>query len=272
MKQFKFLFYCLLAISILPACKQSVDIDRSIATSEAGEDSLIDQYPQELIDGFNAHGGLKNWKKMKSLSYSLLNDDKKEIHKVDLQNRKVNLENPDWSLGFDGKEVWVSPSKEAFGNGSPRFYHNLIFYFYAMPFVLADEGIIYEVLPKDSLNGKLYTPIKISYNVGIGDAPEDEYIAYFDAETHIMGALLYTVTYYSGNKSDKYKALIYNDWKEINGILLPASMKGFKYEDGQLGEQRYHRIFGDRELLEISYDQAMFEMPDVAEIDSLIVR
>ena len=53
-----------------------------------------------------------------------------------------------------------------------------MFYFYAMPFILADDGIIYEDVAALKFEGKSYPGIKISYESGVGESPEDEYILY----------------------------------------------------------------------------------------------
>ena len=50
--------------------------------------------------------------------------------------------------------------------GIPKFYYNLMFYFYAMPFILADDGIVYEDVKPLDIEGKSYPGIKISYESG----------------------------------------------------------------------------------------------------------
>lgn len=226
--------------------------------------------PKALQQGIEAHGGLDQWHKMQTWAYTIQKNDKPERHFVDLKTRKVLLTSDDYTLGFDGKEVWITPDKAAFGKGSPRFYHNLLFYFHAFPFVMTDPGINYEVLPQKEMNGKMYDAIKISYNAGVGDAPDDYYIAHFDTETHQMYLLLYTVTYFQGKPGEKFSAIIFDDWKNVNGLLVPNSMTGYKYADGKLGDKRYNRVFNDIALSTTPADQSKFEMPVGAEIDELI--
>lgn len=230
---------------------------------------LTVDYPAPLAKALQAHGGLDKWHSMKTLRYTMNNAGKIEKHQIDLQNRKTRIDTDNYTLGFDGDEVWVTPNLEAFGKGSARFYHNLIFYFFALPYVAADPGINYEVLPDYQLNDKLYDAVKISYNNGVGDAPDDEYIMHFDKETGIMHLLLYTVTYYSKEKGDKYNAIIFDDWVDVNGLKLPGSFKGFKYEDGQLGDQRYERIFTDHYLSEDALVESTFAKPAGAEVSPL---
>ncbi len=226
--------------------------------------------PDLLQSSLEAHGGLDRWESMKTMAYTVERREKPERHLIDLQTRKVLLTHEDYKLGFDGQEVWVSPNKAAFGDGSARFYHNLRFYFVAMPFIVSDPGIKYEVLSEKELNGKKYDALRITYNEDVGDAPEDEYILHFDPETHQMEWLLYTVTYYTGQPGERYNALHYSAWQEVNGLIVPKKMEGYRFEDGQIGEKRYERLVEDFELTTIQPDPAQFEIPKEAEIDSLI--
>lgn len=227
-------------------------------------------YPAPFAKALQAHGGLDQWQSMKTLRYTMQNGEKIEKHQVDLQTRKTRIDTDNYTLGFDGSEVWVTPNLEAFGKGSARFYHNLIFYFFALPYVAADPGINYEVLPDYQLNDKLYDAVKISYDTGVGDAPDDEYIMHFDKETGIMHLLLYTVTYYSKEKGDKFNAIIFDDWVDVNGLKLPGSFKGYKYADGHLGDLRYERIFTDHYLnSEDALVESTFAKPEGAEVSPL---
>lgn len=257
------LVFLLLGLGACQTATTSTPVDNFVATAKA-------KLPKALLAGIEAHGGLERWNEMQTWAYTIPRNDKPERHFIDLKTRKVHLSHPDYKLGFDGQEVWVTPDKAAFGKGSPRFYHNLIWYFHAFPYVMTDPGINYEVLPAKEINGKAYDAIKISYNAGVGDAPDDYYIAHFDPDTHRMYLLLYTVTYFQGKPGDKFNAIIFDDWKDVNGLLVPNSFKGFKYADGELGEQRYERVFEDIELTTTPADQAQFEMPAGSEIDSLI--
>lgn len=224
--------------------------------------------PPILQQAIAAHGGLERWRAMNTLQYTIERNDKPEQHYIDLKTRKVRLTHEDYTLGFDGKEVWISPNLAAFGKGSPRFYHNLFFYFYACPFVLMDPGINYEVLPPTTIEGQTYDVVKISFQAGVGDAPDDYYIAHFNTTTKLMDWLFYTVTYYSGEKNDKYKALKY-DWHEINGLMLPSKLTGYKYENGKIGDFRYSQLFKNVSISKEAADPSVFKMPKDAAIDPL---
>ena len=113
-----------------------------------------------------------------------------------------------------------------------------------------------------------YNAVKISYDQGVGDTPEDYYIAHFNPETGLMELLLYTVTYFSKESHDKYNALLY-DWQEVQGLQVAKSITGYKYDSGRLGDIRYESQFNNVIFSKEAPDTSLFSIPEIAEIDSL---
>ncbi len=215
------------------------------------------EYPTELIKVFENHGGLDKWKSMKAMSYEIVKEEGNEKQFIDLHNRREHIEASNFTSGFDGKEYWVEADTSYKGNA--KFYTNLIFYFYAMPFVLADEGINYEKTDPIVFEGKSYPGYRISYGDGIGVSPEDEYFIHYDSETHEMAWLGYTVTFFSGKKSEKRSYIRYNDWNKFNGVKLPNSLTWFKMEKGELIEPKKTRNFDKVLVSETSFPDSKFE-------------
>lgn len=239
-----------LSLGLLLAC----------SSSEKQVSEVQPKLPELLDKALAAHGGLSQWQSMKSLEYAFARDNDLEIQKTALDSRKAYIKRGDqFTMGFDGDTVWVKPNPDAYGKSDPRFYHNLIFYFYAMPFVLADPGIYYEELPPRQLNGKSYPALKISFGDGVGDAPDDYYIAHFDPDTYKLHLLLYTVTYFDQSPNEKYNALVYDEWTKVNGLDLPKKMIGYKFAADTLGAQRYAREFVDIKVSESAYPHLLFE-------------
>ncbi|MFK7950502.1 MAG: hypothetical protein AB8G11_23145 [Saprospiraceae bacterium] len=183
-------------------------------------------YPENIQAVFEKHGGLEQWNKMNTLSYIINKDGKTEYQIIDLKNRRERIEAETFKTGFDGENYWLEADTSY--KGDAIFYHNLMFYFYAMPFVLADEGINYEIADTLVFDGKTNIGILITYGENIGVSPEDEYILYYDIETNQMSWLAYTVTYFdeenAEKKAKKYGWIRYDDWKEFNGLVLPNSL------------------------------------------------
>ena len=146
--------------------------------SEEKLDVTTSIYPENITKVFDAHGGLDTWNTMKSLEFTMKKPDGDEITTTDLKNRSSLIEMPNHMVGFDGETVWLKNKDTVQYKGNPKFYNNLMFYFYAMPFILADDGINYEDVDPLVFEDKIYPGIKISYESGVGESPEDEYILY----------------------------------------------------------------------------------------------
>ena len=185
-----------------------------------------ENFPKKLGKVFEKHGSLKKWREAQILSFNK----GEEVHTVDLHSRKTVINSPKYSLGYNGKEVWLDQDSTYF-KGNPTFYYNLYFYFYAMPFVLADDGIIYEKVEDLTFKGINYPGYKISYNANVGTTPDDNYIVYYNPESNQMEWLAYTVTFTSKKPSDKYKIIRYNKWENVNGLLLPKEITWYKKDD-----------------------------------------
>lgn len=230
-------------------------------------------YPATMAKALEAHGGIARWESFGTLEYDLKNSMLDtfgiEHQLIDLWSRKVLLTTGHYKIGYDGQEVWITPNLEANGPMSPRFYHNLIFYFFGIPFLLADPGINYEDLGLVTVAGKPYEAVKVTYKPNVGDSDKDIYVAHFNPETHQLELLLYTVTYFSGEKHENYNALVYDQWQTIDGLVVPQSMKGYKYESDTLGELRYAVEFTNVGFKAAQPDAAVFAMPQGAAIDPL---
>ena len=151
-------------------------------------------YPSDLVKIFDAHGKLDKWKEMKSLSYEIVREGGNEKQLIDLISRNERIEANNFKTGYNGKEYWLEADTSYKGN--PKFYHNLMFYFYAMPFVIADDGINYSKAEDLKFRDTTYPGIRISYNDGVGESPEDEYFIHYNPETYQMEWLGYTVTFF----------------------------------------------------------------------------
>jgi hypothetical protein len=141
-----------------------------------------------------------------------------------------------------------------------------MFYFYAMPFVLADDGIVYESAEALEFEGKSFPGIKVSYENNVGDSPEDEYILYYNPETYEMAWLAYTVTYGTNQKSDKFSYTKYAEWKEVNGLKLPTALQWYTVRDGKPTELRGEpRRFTQIDIDKSGMDNDFYNMPESGE-------
>ena len=251
-------------ILAMAACKPSPK--KAEAESETVENAEVEapKYPEALGKVLEKHGGMDAWKKQRTLVYALPKPNFREVHTIDLYSRKDRIDTEIFSMGFDGEQAWLLDADKKY-TGNVGFYHNLIFYFYAMPFVLADSGIIYTDTEDLEFEGKKYPGIEISYESGVGASSKDQYYIHYDPETYQMAWLGYTVTYRSGEVSDNVKWIRYNDWTSVNGLILPNSISWYKYEGRELLEPANTLTFESASLSNEAKEDGFYQKPEGAE-------
>ncbi len=250
-------------IMVIAACKTSTKKEESQIEIPVEPEVVSANYPELLEGVFEAHGGLETWKVKRTLVYDLPKKDITETHTIDLWSRKDKVETDSFSMGTDGSDVWLL---DAEGNyqGDPVFYHNLMFYFYAMPFVLADDGIVYSAAEDLEYEGESYPGIRIAYETGVGTSPKDEYFIHVDSETGQMAWLGYTVTYRTGEISDIVKWIRYDDWQTVDGLTLPKSITWYNYDGPKILDARSKVSFENVGLSTVSKPDAFYDKPEGA--------
>lgn len=239
-------------------------LQKSLADTETAQ-LAASPFPSELQQVFEKHGGIDRWKAMQTMSYEIEKETGNEKQFISLWDRREKIEASNFSMGYDGSIYWLTAGEDYKGN--PKFYKGLMFYFYAMPFVLADEGIVYAETEPITYEGKSYPGIRISYGAEVGLSPEDEYFIHYDPETFQMAWLGYTVTYSSQVKSDNINWIRYDDWGNHNGLYLPHSLTWFKVDEaGKLLEPRKTRKFVQIQVSEEAFAPGLLDKPADAEI------
>ncbi len=200
------------------------------------------------------HGGLDTWNSYGTLTFERISESGNSTHIIDLKNRNEKIINPTSTLTFASEGFWTDATDEKTRANlkGTRFYKNLWFYFFGLPFVTADPGANQQDLPEATLDGKTYNRVKITFGENIGDAPDDQYILWLDQQTGQLELINYSVTYGRGaSASEKYNAIVFNEWQEVNGLKVPKKFKGHVWEDNKLGDVKYEFEFGN-----ISFEKA----------------
>ena len=255
-----------MALLLFVSCKEQKKTDQPVIHDSIPIDSTAarSELPVGLMEVLKAHGGIDRWNEMRNLCFEFEKDSGKEIHTVSLPERMVKIEGPDWSIGKDKEQLWLLQQKANAYKGDPRFYYDLMFYFYAMPFVLADDGIKYSEVKGAELDGKVYEGIKIGYDAGIGFSPQDEYILYYEPENFEMVWLAYTVTRGEDEKSDDWHYIKYDDWQEVNGIKVPEKISWYSVENNAPVKKRNSIVFKKVNLTATELEASVFAMPETA--------
>ena len=225
------------------------------------EPSNTSHHSASISKVFDAHGGFDQWSSLKQMSY-----DYGGGHTlVDLQSRYTRIESENQTVGYDGEKVWVMPPSE--NADRQRMRYNLMFYFYAFPFVVGDPGVFYEDLDPIALNDKTYNAVKVSYGDGVGDSPKDNYIILSDQSTHQMEWLMYTATFGASEGKSNYSLIKYDGWQERGGVVLPSSLQWFQYKDGVVGDPRGGARTFENVTVGSEYPaMSNFEMPEGAQV------
>ncbi|CAN5717862.1 hypothetical protein BH20VER1_BH20VER1_13460 [soil metagenome] len=218
-----------------------------------------------------AHGGLAKWKSYRSLEFEQTWTSAKGVKKddqlFDLHSRNGLITGENYTLGASNGEVWIKPQLNALGGTPPRFYMWTPFYFFAMPFVFADPGVVQEALGKKTFQGHEYDAVKITFQKGIGDSADDFYVAYVDPTSHQLKLVSYVVTYSAlrkGKPMDQLEphALVFEQWQEAGGLRVPkrGSFYDWKNED-IAGEPLGVMEFSDVRFADKSPEAARFSKP-----------
>ena len=158
---------------------------------------------------------------------------------VDTWNNKSvhhDLQEKTAAFGWDGKEAWVTTKDTAHFDFNLRFWALTPIYFLAQPFNFDGAGVVLEKLEDKKLGDVEYDAVKISFEKGTGDAPDDFYINYYDKKTHQLRALRYIVSYpkyFKNGGHSPEKMMTLHDFKTVKGITLPTSYKTYMLDENE---------------------------------------
>tara|TARA_R110002050_G_scaffold1281_4_gene9309 strand:- start:50244 stop:51146 length:903 start_codon:yes stop_codon:yes gene_type:complete len=241
---------------VVVACKDETKRTKTIATDE----KIIAAYPipekwilnrvekakvrlhaseagKVIWNAMEAQGGLDTWYRNGYLSFrfdyqpvdgSTRRNSYQTIDTWNNKARHVSYEDSTAIFGWDGKEAWVKAKDSTSFKYDTRFWALTPLYLAAHPFILDGKGVHLELLDQKEYNGELQDVVKVTFELSVGDAPDDYYILYFDTKTHIISAIRYIVSYpeyfpNGGHAPEKIMEII--GQKNTDGILLPTGLK-----------------------------------------------
>lgn len=124
-------------------------------------------------------------------------------------------------------------------------------YFFLFPYKLSDPGTNWSSYPNNKLNNTSYIAQKLSFQDGIGDAPEDWYIMYADSNTKRIDVAAYIVT---ANKSREEAeknphAIQYLNYEGINDIPISTQWLFWEWDE----KTGLHDTIGEASLRNITF-------------------
>ena len=145
-------------------------------------------------------------------------------------------------LVFNNGDAWVSPA-DADLPGAPARFHVLTWpYFVAAPYKLDDPGTRHafeDAAVADANDRRM--GIKVTFGEGVGDTPDDWYLAFRDRQTGRLDALAYIVTF--GKEQAKAEEqpgiILYEDFKDVDGVPFATTWKFHHWDrDTGVGEPK----------------------------------
>lgn len=232
--------------------------------NEKTEEQINFSTGSSLLDKtIEAHGGIQQWRQFQTMTFtkSSENNPQNEQHLVDLNKRNTLILSSSFRMGYDGENVWVTPGLDKSPSQNPRFYHNLWFYFASIPFVFTDDGVNASDMEPVEIGGKPYNRIKVTFENEIGASPRDQYILYTHPKSHLLQMINYSVTFFDEAKGDQFNALVYNNFEEFQGLLLPTLLTGYTWSNQNLGQKRYETYLSDYKFSNEAPLQSLFAVP-----------
>lgn len=186
-----------------------------------------------------AHGGAK-WSKAQIFEADL------ELHfggklrfqahlVMDTQSARTRLElKSGETIGFDGKDVWITPAKSK--RARARFDALTWSYFVAAPWKLRDPGSHLVSKGSKTLKGKALETAKLTFDKGVGDAPDDWYLCYRDPQSKQLTAMAYIVTFGKGKDGvakAKPHAITYEKVKTVSGVSLATHWQFWNWSESK---------------------------------------
>jgi hypothetical protein len=119
--------FVLLGMFLIIACNNTTKKAETPKETEKTTTIVSKEYPKNLQKVFDVHGGIDNWNAAQTLVYEMVKPDNTEKHITDLHSRKTRLEGKNFTIGYDGKDVWLAQKDTTAFKSNARFYHNLYF-------------------------------------------------------------------------------------------------------------------------------------------------
>ncbi len=219
-------------------------VDRRVA--EAAERMDASPAGQRVAQAIEAHGGLEAWYRGGPMRYryayqrtdadgNATGDPIDTYQLIDPWDaRAVHTVASDTMVrfGWNGEEAWIAPA-DAEPPINARFWALTPYYFVSMPFVLADPGVNYALAPSDTVDGRPVDVIRITFDAGTGDAPDDYYDLLLDPQTNRVQGVRYIVSYFNPDGELAETTMLYDGAQSPGGgIWMQTGFRSFSSETG----------------------------------------
>jgi len=169
------------------------------------------------------------------------------------------------TFGWDGSNAWHHGAEDWSSHSiNARFWALTPYYFVGLPFVLADDGVRLELAGETTFEARVYDLVRVTFEAGTGDSPDDYYIALIDRETHRFGGCIYIVAYpgfFPEGGHTPEKLFVYDGSQSVDGITFPERFRAFPWSDGTAAE-----LVTEATMSDVSFEPAteatLFSAPE----------
>ena len=239
-----------LALVLLAGCSDAArPSDRAVdgRVAEATERLRATPAGQRVLAAIDAHGGLAAWYRNGPLrwryAYVRLDSagapsggpiDTRQLVDPWAARAVHALPDSSASFGWTGSEAWVAPAGAELPTNA-RFWSLTPYYFVAMPFVLADPGVRLAPAPADTVEGRTVDVVRVTFEPGTGDAPDDYYDLLVDPGTDRVRGVRYVVSYAAFNPDGGHTPetlMLYDGAQTVGGVTLQRGFRSFDSASG----------------------------------------
>ncbi|MEM8566482.1 MAG: hypothetical protein AAGF85_08465 [Bacteroidota bacterium] len=179
------------------------------------------------------------------------------------KTRHQRVSNRSEEYGWDGSKAWYYPADVEIPYNT-RFWALTPYYFAGMPFVFADDGVNLTLEGDIDYEGNKHHVIRVTFGTNVGDAPDDYYVLYLNAETFRLAAIRYIVSYpgyFKDGGHSQEKLMTYEGEQKVEGITFPQKHKTFMWERDRAGQYVTDITLSDIEFRP-GTDQSYFQAPE----------
>jgi hypothetical protein len=135
------------------------------------------------------------------------------------------------------------------------YANSITFYWFTMMYKLADPSTISTYLGQEKIDSVTYDKVKLVFDYSkLDKKANDEYLLYFNPETHLVDLFLYSET--NGDVIKNPKAKVFVTYKVFQGVHVPVIRRHFK--KNEKGEWDIYGVFS---FLDVVFDNG-FEIED----------
>lgn len=200
----------------------------------------------ELLDAMEAvNGGYKTLAAKQDVEFHYIYDNFEKGKDVSTERHIFNGEQS-WA-SYEQHDINVLPGKEGIvlqslvddkpsitlagaaitdpkAIGGTVFLRKVNFYWFTMMYKLRDSGTNYKHLGTEKVGDVSYDKVSLTYSSDITKKEQnDEYILYFNPETHLVDQFMFSLPAFGVNKPVLKMTLVYEN---IDGILVSTIRKG----------------------------------------------